>query len=138
MSVLNVQAKGSSLLVEKSSRITSGGRNTVELRVTFDDNWDIENGKFFASFYVKNPEDALAVELNKNADESFSCVIPNEVIENEGFFNFGVWSEFNDKLKPSDIKVIRVYQGIVTKGRSGAHAIAPEYWYERIEENWIM
>lgn len=122
MSVLNVQAKGSTLLVEKSSRITSGGRNTVELRVNFDDNWDCKNGKFFASFYIDNPEDAYLVELNRNPDGSFSCIIPDEIIENEGFFHFGVWCESGDKLKPSDIKVIRVYQGIVTKGHAGYSA----------------
>lgn len=118
MSVLNVRTKGSALIVEKSSRITSGGRNAVKLRVVFDEAWDCTDGKYSASFYVTNPEDACTVELTRNSDGSYGCNIPYEVILNEGYFHFGVWCESEEMLKPSDIKVVRVYRGIVTNGRT--------------------
>ena len=118
MSVLNVRTKGSTLIVEKSSRITSGGRNAVKLRVVFDEAWDCTDGKYSASFYVTDPEDACTVELTRNNDGSYGCNIPYEVILNEGYFHFGVWCESEEMLKPSDIKVVRVYRGIVTNGRT--------------------
>lgn len=115
MLVINVQTKGSALLIEKPlPRITSGGHNYVTLQVTFDETWSCTNGKHFALFRVDNSNKLYNRELNRDKGGSFSCLVPDEVTAKEGIFHFGVWCEADDKRIPSDIKTFRVYQGAVT------------------------
>lgn len=119
-------------------RITSGNRNIDTVKVTFDESWDCENGKFFASFYIDDPDNASVCDLAKEDERCFGCLIPNEMLEKEGSFVFGVWCESGNKTKTSGEITILVHRGAVTsKTGSGGMALTPEIWYERIEESWI-
>ena len=115
MSVLNIRTQDQLIFIEKPVPIlTSGNKNNDVLKVTFDETWDCENGKFYASFYIDDPKDADIISLTRNEDNSFTCLIPNGVLRKEGVFKLGVWCEFGDKTKTSNNKEIRVHQGAVT------------------------
>ena len=117
MSVLKLKTQGQVLIVERPiPLITSGNINNDEVEVTFDDSWDCENGRFYASFYINSLDDAYIMELAPKEDKTYSCLIPNEMVEKEGTFNVGVWYETGSKRKTSDNKKIPVYQGSVTVG----------------------
>ena len=123
MNVLNIKTKGSALIVEKPiPRITSGGRNCYTLRVTFDSSWDCPDGKYFASFYTDSSNNSKLCELERDGT-SFKCIIPDAVTANEGVFKFGLWCESGDVTIPSDVKMIRVYRGILV---SSNESIPPE------------
>lgn len=184
MSVLNVKTQDQILFIEKPVPIiTSGNQRNDVIKVTFDETWDCETGKFYASFYIEKPEYARICDLVLEEDRCFRCVVPDEMLRKEGYFHFGVWCDSQDKRKTSDIKMIRVNQGAVTdddteeseidiavnsareeyraeletslETATGENldgktwnelkevvggmftSIKPEYWYERIDENWI-
>ena len=115
MSVLNIKTQDQLLfIVRPEPIITSGNRNNDMVRVTFDETWRCKDGKFFASFYIDNPDEAYKRELLPESDMCFSCLIPNEVLVKAGTFKIGVWCEFDDKLKTSSNKEVQVHQGAVT------------------------
>ena len=115
MSVLKIRTQDQLIFIEKPVPIlTSGNQNNDVLQVTFDETWDCENGVFYASFYIDNPNNAYIIPLTRNEDDSFTCMIPEGVLWKEGAFNLGVWCEFEDKRKTSSNKEIEVYQGAVT------------------------
>lgn len=124
MSVLKLKTQGQVLVVERPiPLITSGNLNNDEVEVTFDDSWDCENGRFYASFYINSLDDAYIMELAPKEDRTYNCLIPNEMVEKEGAFNVGVWCETGNKRKTSDNKKIPVYQGSVTKGQESFSAV---------------
>ena len=123
MSVLKLKTQGQVLVVERPiPLITSGNLNNDEVEVTFDEAWDCENGRFYASFYINSLDDAYIIELAPKEDRTYSCLIPNEMVEKEGTFNVGVYCETGNKRKTSDNKKIMVYQGSVTSGRTSLSA----------------
>ena len=125
MTFINVRTKGSALFIEKPlPRITSGGRKCVTLRVEFDETWVCGDGKYFALFYVDNPDNGYTCELNK-VGTVYECLVPDSITANEGIFNFGVWCESaEDEVIPSDIKTMRVNRGAIQQSSSNEVDIA--------------
>lgn len=124
MSVLNVKTKDQILFIEKPVPIiTSGNQNNDVIKVTFDETWDCENGKFFASFYIEKPEEAIPCDLTLEEGNCFRCTIPDAMLKKEGYFHFGVWCDSQDKRKTSDVKMVRVNQGAITSDDTGESEI---------------
>ena len=103
--------------------ITSGNQNNDVIKVTFDETWDCEKGKFFASFYIEKPEEAIPCDLTLEEGNCFRCTIPDAMLKKEGYFHFGVWCDSQNKRKTSDVKMVRVNQGAVTNDDTGESEI---------------
>lgn len=123
-------------LLEWDSRpvVTSGNENVDVLQVEFGPEWEFPGVRYFASFFIDDPEKTIDIEL----DAKHSCTIPNQMLAQEQTFHFGVWAQADgQKIKSSENKDYFVKQGAKGTGNAGAMAISPEYWYERNEEVWI-
>lgn len=115
--------------------ITSGNENVDFLQVEFGPEWDLPGAKYWASFFIDDPEKTIDIELDTN----HSCTIPKQMFAQEGEFHFGVWAQANGKkIKTSENKDYYVKQGCKGTGNAGALTISPEYWYERNEEDWTQ
>ena len=134
MSVIRAQATAHKLKIVQRPLITSGNENVDVLQVEFGPEWDFPGARYFASFFIDDPEKTIDIEL----DAKHSCKIPKQMLAQEGTFHFGVWAEADgQKIKTSSVIDYYVGQGIHGTDNAGAMAISPEYWYERIEEVWI-
>ena len=113
--------------------VTSGNENVDVLQVEFGPEWEFPGARYFASFFIDDPEKTVDIEL----DEDRSCPIPKQMLAQEQTFHFGVWAQADgQKIKTSDIKDYDVKEGIHGTNNAGAFSIPPEYWYERNEEVW--
>ena len=113
--------------------VTSGNENVDVLQVEFGPEWEFPGVRYFASFFIDDPEKTVDIELDKD----HSCPIPKQMLAQEQTFHFGVWAQADgQKIKSSENKDYYVKQGAKGTNNAGAFSISPEYWYERNEEVW--
>ena len=113
--------------------VTSGNENVDVLQVEFGPEWEFPGARYFASFFIDDPEKTVDIELDKD----HSCPIPKQMLAQEQTFHFGVWAQADgQKIKSSENKDYYVKQGAKGTNNAGAFSISPEYWYERNEEVW--
>ncbi len=97
--------------------VTSGNENVDVLQVEFGPEWEFPGARYFASFFIDDPEKTVDIEL----DEDRSCPIPKQMLAQEQTFHFGVWAQADEqKIKTSDIKDYDVKEGIHGTGNAGA------------------
>lgn len=108
MTRIEVNAVDQSLTVESAPLITSGSIQTNEIHFTFSSEWDdfIKTAVFYKSEYH-----VYHVLL----DNDNKCVVPHEVLTEEGAFSFGVFGVKDSTVKTSEILTYRVEQGILTE-----------------------
>lgn len=133
MNVIKVITNNENLIITHDPKITSGNENIDVLQVEFGPEWEFEGVKYYASFFTDDPTLTVDVELDSN----HSCKIPEQMLDQEGTFYFGVWAKADgQKIKSTENKDYYVKQGCKGTGNAGAFSISPEYWYERNEEVW--
>ena len=116
MSVIRAQASAHKLKIAQRPLITSGNENVDVLQVEFGPEWDFPGARYFASFFIDDPEKTIDIEL----DAKHSCTIPKQMLAQEQTFHFGVWAQADgQKIKTSDIKDYDVKEGIHGTGNAG-------------------
>lgn len=116
MSVIRAQATAHKLKIVQRPLITSGNENVDVLQVEFGPEWEFPGARYFASFFIDDPEKTVDIEL----DEDRSCPIPKQMLAQEQTFHFGVWAQADgQKIKTSDIKDYDVKEGIHGTGNAG-------------------
>ena len=106
-------------LLEWDSRpvVTSGNENVDVLQVEFGPEWEFPGARYFASFFIDDPEKTVDIELDKDR----SCPIPKQMLAQEQTFHFGVWAEADgQKIKSSENKDYYVKQGAKGTNNAGA------------------
>ena len=117
MSVIRAQATAHKLKIVQRPLITSGNENVDVLQVEFGPEWEFPGARYFASFFIDDPEKTVDIELDKDR----SCPIPKQMLAQEQTFHFGVWAEADgQKIKTTDIKDYDVKEGIHGTGNAGA------------------
>lgn len=97
--------------------VTSGNENVDVLQVEFGPEWEFPGARYFASFFIDDPEKTVDIEL----DENRSCPIPKQMLAQEQTFHFGVWAEADEqKIKSSENKDYYVKQGARGTNNAGA------------------
>lgn len=96
------------LLVSSGPPIASGGRNEDEIEFNFCSLWD-EFEKTAVFYRERNAVYHAAIVGNR-------CVIPHEVLADEGWMYFGVFGVKGDITRTSEIMRYRVIEGAITEG----------------------
>ena len=97
--------------------VTSGNENVDVLQVEFGPEWEFPGARYFASFFIDDPEKTVDIELDKDR----SCPIPKQMLAQEQTFHFGVWAQADgQKIKSSENKDYFVKQGAKGTGNAGA------------------
>ncbi len=115
MSKIKVKTNGNALSITSRPVITSGSRNIDTVAVVLDRGWLIDGARYYVNFYRDNYDNGIITELEMVANEG-SCFIPYAVIENEGFFHFGIFAktEENFIIKTSENVAYEVKRGTKT------------------------
>lgn len=124
MSVIKVHCNDQRLLVTQSPVIASGDVNTDSVYFDFSDEWN--NFAKTAVFF----RDKGAAYYHELVDENVEAVIPKEVLQDEGYFYFGVTGvdkDDNTKLLTSQVVKYRVVKGAVTNAIKPPEITATEY-----------
>lgn len=111
MSVIKVRCEDQRLLVTQSPVIASGDVNTDRVYFDFSEEWN--NFTKIAVFF----RDKGVTYYHDLLDENVEAVIPKEVLQDEGYFYFGVTGVNKDddtQLLTSQIIKYRVVKGAVT------------------------
>lgn len=112
-----VCTENESLCWVQQPEITSGNENVDVLQVEFGPEWEFPGARYFASFFIDDPEKTVDIELDKD----YSCPIPKQMLAQEQTFHFGVWAQADgQKIKSSENKDYFVKQGAKGTGNAGA------------------
>lgn len=109
MSVINVKCVDQTLTITNAPLIASGDVQTDTVKFDFCPLWD---GLVKTAVFYRNEKDAYSVVVDRNTDE---CVIPKEVLIDEGCFFFGVFGVKNNTVKTSEVMRYRVKKGTLTE-----------------------
>lgn len=108
MSIINIRCIDQTLTVTNAPLISSGGIQTDSLKFDFCPMWD--GFKKTAIFY-RDESEVYAVLVNENSE----AIVPKEVLQNEGFFYFGVHGVSGDKVRTSQVLRYRVVKGAISE-----------------------
>lgn len=98
------------LTFESTPVIASGGMEEDRLQVSFCSKWD---GLTRTAVFWRTEDDAFHVPL----DQDDSCVIPAEVLEDEGVFYFGLFGVSSDgRQRTTEVIRYTVKKGAITSG----------------------
>ena len=106
MARIILATEGQKLIKVECPKIASGDKNVDYLRVEFCPNWD--GFAKTAVFYRNEREVYYAVMDNNN-----ECVIPWEVLQNEGFLYLGVFGSKGDTRKTSEVISYKIDKGAI-------------------------
>lgn len=107
--VVQVECIDQTLKITNSPTITSGDIQSDIVRFNFCNLWN-QFTKRTVIFY-RDERKSYKVLLNWNNE----CVIPKEVLSEEGCFYFGVFGTYNNTVKTSEVLKYRVRKGIITE-----------------------
>lgn len=108
MSVINVKCVDQTLTITNAPLIASGDVQTDTVKFDFCPLWD---GLVKTAVFYRNEKEAYSVVV----DEKNECVIPQEVLIDEGCFFFGVFGVKNNTVKTSEVMRYRVKKGTLTE-----------------------
>ena len=108
MSIINIRCIDQTLTVTNAPLISSGDIQTDSLKFEFCPMWN--DFKKTAIFY-RDESEVYAVLVNENSE----AIVPKEVLQNEGFFYFGVHGVSGDKVRTSQVLRYRVVKGAISE-----------------------
>lgn len=108
MSIINIRCIDQTLTITNAPLISSGDIQTDSIKFEFCPMWN--DFKKTAIFY-RNESEVYAVLLDKNSE----AIVPKEVLQNEGFFYFGVHGVSGDKVRTSQVLRYRVVKGAISE-----------------------
>lgn len=116
MSVIKAITADQSLNIKNLPVMSSGGVGTDSLLVTFDKSWTIEGTERFANFFRNTADDGVAVSLNCQTENKYTCTIPAEFLASEGLFHFAVFAKnpSGTVIKTSTVCNVKVLPGAFT------------------------
>lgn len=96
------------LILASTPKIASGGRNEDRVIFEFCSLW---TGFEKVAVFYRDPEHVYTMVI----DTENSCIIPHEVLKDEGEFFFGVFGVNGDVTRTSEILKYRVEKGAITE-----------------------
>lgn len=109
MSVINVRCVDQTLTITNAPLIASGDVQTDTVKFDFCPLW---SGLVKTAVFYRDEKNAYSVVVDRNTDE---CIIPKEVLVDEGRFFFGVFGVKDDTVKTSETVRYRVKKGTLTE-----------------------
>lgn len=109
MTLIQVDCKDQDLTLLDAPLITSGDVQSDEVHFTFCPKWD---GMIKTAVFYRNEGETYSVLV----DEDNNCIIPQEVLKEEGTFYFGVFGIKDNSVKTSEILRYKVKKGAITEG----------------------
>ena len=107
MTYIEVDCQDQDLTITDAPLIASGDVLTDKVHFTFCQKWD---GFAKTAVFYRDGVDNLEVLI----DENNECVIPKEVLQEEGTFYFGVFGIKDNSVKTSEVMRYRIKQGAVS------------------------
>lgn len=107
------------LLVSSGPIIASGGRNEDEIEFNFCSLW---NGFEKTAVFYRDKNSTYHVVISGNR-----CVIPREILADEGWMYFGVFGVKDDITRTSEIMRYRIAEGAITEGTKPSDP-TPDLW----------
>lgn len=107
MTYIEVDCQDQDLTVVDAPLIASGDVLTDKVHFTFCPKWD---GFAKTAVFYRDGVDNLEVLI----DENNECIIPKEVLQEEGTFYFGVFGIKDNSVKTSEVMRYRVKHGAVS------------------------
>lgn len=108
MTLIEVDCKDQDLTLLDAPLIASGDVQSDEVHFTFCPKWD---GMIKTAVFYRNEEEAYSVLV----DENNKCIIPQEVLKEEGTLYFGVFGVKDSMVKTSEILRYKVKRGVITE-----------------------
>lgn len=108
MSVINVKCVDQTLTITNAPLISSGDVQTDTVKFDFCPLW---SGLVKTAVFYRDEKDAYSVIVN----EKNECIIPKEVLVDEGSFFFGVFGVKDNTVKTSETVRYRVKKGALTE-----------------------
>ena len=122
MSVIKLHTANERLIFDSKPVITSGNIDIVSISVTLCRNWREvgETADIWAVFYRDESE-----KLKRKLVDG-SCMIPNEMLIDRGFFYIGIYAENanSERVKTSNIVEYEVRQGTATTAETKSRIVA--------------
>lgn len=107
MSIINIRCIDQTLTVTNAPLISSGNIQTDSLKFEFCPMWD---GYLKTAIFYRSESEVYAVLVDENSE----AIVPKEVLQNEGYFYFGVHGVSGDKVKTSQVLRYRVVKGAIS------------------------
>lgn len=106
--LIRVECLDQKLIITSAPAIASGGRNEDEIEFSFCPLW-----AGFAKTAVFYRNEAEVYHATVSADK---CIIPHEVLQDDGIMFFGVFGTKGDTTRTSEVIRYRVVKGALTTG----------------------
>lgn len=108
MSIINIRCIDQTLTVTNAPLISSGNIQTDSLKFEFCPMWD---GYLKTAIFYRSESEVYAVLVDENSE----AIVPKEVLQNEGYFYFGVHGVSGDKVRTSQVLRYRVVKGAISE-----------------------
>ena len=125
---INVKCIDQVLTVTNTPVIASGGRNESTIEFTFCPKWNDYSVK--TAIFYKNKNNVYYAVLDSNN----TCVIPHEVLAEDGNIYFGVFGIYGTSTRTSEVLSYKIVQGAITENIQPPSP-TPSI-YEQILENY--
>ncbi len=106
--LIKVDCVDQRLVTSSNPIIASGGRNEDEIKFSFSSLWD---GFEKSAVFYRSEDEVYRAVISDNR-----CVIPHEVLRNEGVMYFGVFGVKDDTIRTSEIMKYYISKGAITEG----------------------
>lgn len=106
---INVKCVDQTLTLKSTPLIASGDKNEDTITFAFCSQWDKFTDK--TAVFYRNKNNVYYSMLDGNN----TCVIPCEVLKDEGLMYFGVFASNSEGTKTSEVLALKVVQGAITE-----------------------
>ena len=121
---IDIQVQDQKLVALANPVLASGGVNETDVRFDISEEWE---GMVLTAVFF-NEKDKSAV-YHVILDENRCAVIPQEVLKDDGYIQFGLYGTLENTVRTSEIMRYRVVLGAVT-GEGTPSEPTPDLWQQ--------
>lgn len=125
MSTIRVKVTDQNFIFTESPNIYSGDVNTDHIHFTFDETWD---GFTKTAVFYRDLETQYYQILTDD-----ECVIPHEVLEEDGKIFIGVFGTKNDQVLTSEVLFYEIGKGVLTETLQPSDP-TPDIWTQILSD----